>query len=349
MSSERHRVRSRPRAGFAPRGWGFSVLRRAACLALASAILLGAMRASGGQLKVEVVRLSISRETAAADARVYDNQRKVVGTVPKGAEVEVLETKGSWYRIRYAPEKGKPIEGWALAKHFAEQEETLVEAVRETPILSERRREIGTIPEGERAELLEIQDLHLLVRYTLADGKSVEGLVRKTDMIEAPAADFARKVKETLDGSVQVMRSAGFERRQTKTFGKQKTLVEIVSRRETLWLQIVLASKVPVSGLQIRYQFYKEVSGVAGKGQIVKGEGGAVAVRGAVGERPSTFKSQFTRYEWEDQVIDPDKPEVERANLPDYLVGERFHGYRAEVYWRGVLLKTFEENALPKE
>lgn len=313
------------------------MLRRGACLAVASAILLGAAFASDGQLK------------AASDARVYANERKVVGTVPEGAEVELLETKGSWCRIRYAPEEGEPIEGWALAKHFAEAEETLVEALRETPILNERRRQIGTIPEGERAELLEVQDVNLLVRYTLADGKSVEGLVRKTDMIEAHAADFARKVKETLDGSVQVRRSAGFERRQTKTFGKQKTLVEIVSRSETLWLQIVLASKVPVSGLQIRYQFYKEVSGVVGQGQVVKGAGGAVAVQGAVAERPSTFKTQFSRYEWEDQVIDPDKPEVERANLPDYLVGERFHGYRVEVYWRGVLLKTFEEDALPKE
>jgi len=148
---------------------------------------------------------------------------------------------------------------------------------------------------------------------------------------------------------VHVRRSAGFERRRTKTFGKEKTVVEIVSRSETVWLEIMLASKVPVAGLQVRYQFFKAASGAAGKTDIVEGKGGSLTIRASVGDVPLKFKTQFATYQWEDQIVEPDKPAVGRARLPDYQVGERYHGYRVEVFWRGYLIKTFEENALPAE
>ncbi len=284
---------------------------------------------------------------ASRDAPIYSKGRKVLGTIPKGAEAELLSVKGRWYEVRYTPAEGQPIEGWSRAAHF-EKPPTYVEALRDTPILSEVRREIATMREGERAELLKVQDVHLLVRFTLADGKSVDGLVRKGDMIEAHAADFARTVKEVFEGEVQVRRAAGFEQHRTKTFGKQKTKVEIVSRSETVWLQIMLASKVPVSGLQIKYQFYKQVSDMHGKSRIVEGQSGVLTARGRVDERPTTFRTQFSKYEWEDQIVDPDQPAVSKR-LPDMQIGELFHGYRVEVFWRGFFLKSFEENALPVE
>jgi hypothetical protein len=283
---------------------------------------------------------------ASRDAPIYDKEWRKLGTMPKGAEAELLSVAERWYQVRYAPAEGDPIEGWARVDHF-EKLPTYVEALRDTPILSETFREIGTLHQGERGELLEIREMHLLMRCTLPDGKTVDGLIRRGDVIDARAADFARKVKESLTGSVRVRRSPGFERRRVKTFGKEKTVVEIVSRSETVWLEIVLASKVPVVGLQISYQFYTDGTGPAGQSQVVEGKTGALAVRASVGDLPLTFRTQFATYRWEDQIVEPDKPAVGRAGVPDYQVGDRYHGYRVQVFWRNYLLKTFEENALP--
>jgi len=283
---------------------------------------------------------------AKRDARIYSQKGKVLGTVPSGAEVELLLVKGHWYQLRYVPPEGAAIEGWSW-KVYYEESPTYVEALRDTPILGETRREIGKISEGECAELLEVRDVHLLVRYTLDDGSTIEGFVRKNDVMKASAADFARQAKEALEGSVKVGRAAGLERRRTKTFafGKQTAVVEIIDREETVWLQIVLASNVPLTDLKISYQFYAQVSDAIGQEKIVEGKRGVLAVQGSVGERPLMFKTEFVKYEWQDQIVDPNKPEVAKANLPDHQIGERYYGYRVGVFWHGVLLKTFEENA----
>jgi hypothetical protein len=285
------------------------------------------------------------RVVATREATIYALDGSVTGTIPKGAQAELLGARKQWVQIRYTPEGGQPVEGWAREAYF-DKLPSHVEALRDTPILNDLRREIGTMREGERAELLEVQEIHLLVRYTLPDGTATEGLVRKVDMIEAEVADFARKVREALDGSVQVRRAAGFEQRRRKTFGKEKTVVEIIRRSETLWLEIILTSKEPVAGLQVKYQIYKKASDLHGQSQVVEGISGMLTPKGQVGDQPCHLMTQFSKFEWEDQIVDPDQPAVSKR-FPDVQTGESFEGYRVEVYWRGFFLKSFELNAPP--
>lgn len=285
------------------------------------------------------------RVVATREANVYALDGSVLGAIPKGAQAELLAVRDQWIQIRYTPDAGEPVEGWAREAYFNKLP-THVEALRDTPIFNEMRREIGTMSEGERAELLEVQEVHLLVRYTLPDGTEVEGLVRKKDVIEAEVADFARKVKEALNGTVQVRRAAGFEQRRRKTFGKEKTVVEMIKRSETVWLQIMLTSKEPVAGLQVRYQIYKRTSDLHGKSQVVEGISGVLTPQGQVGEQPCHLMTQFSKFEWEDQIVAPDQPAVSKR-FPDVQIGEVFEGYRVEVYWRGFFLKRFEMNAPP--
>jgi hypothetical protein len=285
------------------------------------------------------------RVVATREATIYALDGSVLGTIPKGATADLLAARSQWVQIRYTPEGDQPVEGWARQAYF-DKMPSHVEALRDTPVLNDARREIGTIREGERAELLEVQEIHLLVRYTLPDGKSIEGLVRKVDMIEAEVADFARKIREALDGAVQVRRAAGFEQRRRKTFGKEKTVVEIIRRSETVWLEIVLTSKEPVAGLQVKYQIYKKASDLHGQSQVVEGIGGVLTPNGQVGEQPCHLMTQFSKFEWEDQIVDPDQPAVSKR-FPDVQTGESFEGYRVEVYWRGFFLRSFELNAPP--
>ena len=284
---------------------------------------------------------------AERDAPVYSDDQKVIATVPRGTTVELLLARDAWCKVRYTPAKGDPVEGWSRASLYHELPEA-VEALRDTPLLDEKRREIAVLHQGDRAQLLEVQVLHLRVQVEAAGGDPVEGLVRKADMVDARVADFARQVKEGFEGIVHVRHAAGFEQHRTKTFGKEKTVVEIVSRSETVWLDVILASKVPVSGIQIKYQIFKAIADPAGQSRVVEAKNGVLTPGGRIEARPVTFPTQFAKFAWEDQIVSPDQPAVGKRG-PDLKIGEYYHGYRVQVFWRGFLLALFEENAPPVE
>ena len=304
----------------------------AGCLAVAVLVLPAAL-AFGTVLEAE------------RDAPIYGQDSKVLATVPKGAQVELLATRDGWSKVRYTPAKGQPIEGWSKTALYR-QEPDYVEALRDTPLLDQKRRELMTLHPGDRALLLEVQAVHLRVRVEVPNGDPVEGLVLKADVIDARVADVARQIKDGFDGDVHVRRAAGFEQHRTKTFGKEKTVVEITNRSETVWLDVILASKVPVAGIEVRYQIFKAVSDQTGQSSVVEAKSGVLTPRGHVSLRPMTLPTQFAKFAWEDQIISPDQPAVSKT-LPDIKVGEYYHGYRVQVLWRGFLLALFEENAPP--
>jgi hypothetical protein len=279
------------------------------------------------------------------DAPVYGQDSKVLATVPEGVQVELIATRDAWCRVRYTPAQGQPIEGWSRVADYRKLP-VEVEALRDTPLLDDQRRELLTLHQGDRALLLEVQMIHLRVRVEAAGADPVEGLVLKGDMIDAHTADLARQVKDGFEGLVRVRRAAGFEQRRPKTFGKEKTVVEIVSRNETVWLEVVLASKVPVSGVQVKYQIFKAVSDPTGQSKVAEAKCGVLTPRGRLDSRPVTLPTQFAKFAWEDQIVEPNQPAVSKK-LPDLKVGEYYHGYRVEVFWRGFLLALFEENAPP--
>ncbi|MBN1917890.1 MAG: hypothetical protein JW889_08280 [Verrucomicrobia bacterium] len=304
----------------------------AACLAAAGLLGLAAP-AFGTMLEAE------------GDAPLYGQNAQVLATVPKGAQVELLATRDVWCRVRYTPAQGRPIEGWSRTASFRKLAEQ-VEALRDTVLLDRQRREILTLHQGDRAELLEVQAIHLRVLVEVPNGEPAEGLVIKADMIDARTADLARQVKDGFEGLVRVRHAAGFEQRRPKTFGKEKTVVEIVSRKETVWLDVVLASRTPVTGVQVDYQIFKEVSDQSGQSSIVEAKSGVLRPRGQVDSRSVTLPTQFVTFAWEDQIVGPDQPAVGKT-LPNLRVGEHYHGYRVQVFWRGFLLALFEENAPP--
>jgi hypothetical protein len=282
---------------------------------------------------------------AKRDAPVYGQNWQEIATIAKGTKVELIAARDTWYKIRYTNARGQTIEGWSRSVYYRRLPD-VVEALRDTPVLDEQRREVAILKEGERAVLVEVEAIHCRIKQELPDGNTIEGRVRKGDLIDARAADFAREVRDVLEGFVQVRRAAGFEQRRTKTFGKEKIVVQIVSRTETVWLEITLASKVAVRGVQVHYQIFKEVSDSRGRSQVVEARKGVLGTRGAVEARPVKLSTQFSKFEWEDQIVSPENPAVSK-NVPDLRVGEYYHGYRVEVYWHGFLLALYEENAPP--